>query len=700
MRNALIFEYSPWFVILCIILALGYAFLLYFRDKKLKELSKTKISLLAVLRFFSSLIIALLLLSPLLKTIRTTVEKPIIIFAVDNSQSVKLACTNKDDRFQQMLDNVNNVINSVSDDYDVKSFSFGDDLTDTLPFDFSYNQTDISNVITQVSNQFYNKNIGALIIVSDGIYNKGSNPNFNLDNIIFPVYTVGVGDTTIYKDILIKDVQFNDIAFLKNRFPVEVTISAKKMKGQNASCSIYHKGKLIDTKNISITTDNYLEKLSFNIDAEEAGVQQYVISVTKFSEERNTTNNTKVIAVNVIENRQKILILANSPHPDAGAVLNSLKTNPNFDIDVFPIDKFNQKISDYSLIILDQLPSVTYKLQAVFSEITKAQIPVLFILGTQTDYETLNSFNIGVNVAQYNNAFDDANAFINPNFVDFEISDDFANLLKTAPPLIVPYGSFSLSPQTKSLILQKVKGIKTDKPLFVYSNSNPVTNASVGVILGENIWRLRMQCFKKYNDFEAFDVFFNQMIQALVLKINKSRFIVKVEKIIPENQDIIFKAEVYDKIYQLTNSGNVTLKISDSASNSFNYTFRKSQNSYNLNIGSLSAGKYSYVAQTEEGGEVLTNAGTFVVINSNVEALNLVANHKLLYQIANKTGGKFLYPSNLDSLSYYIDNNSNIVSISYEKQDLNDFIKYKWIFFLILSLLSVEWFLRKFFGSY
>ncbi len=95
--GTIIFENSAWFVLLCLTLALVYAFGLYFRDKKLEELTKSKIWLLATFRFFSSFIISLLLLAPLLKTVTTTIEKPTIVFINDNSESIALSYQNKKD---------------------------------------------------------------------------------------------------------------------------------------------------------------------------------------------------------------------------------------------------------------------------------------------------------------------------------------------------------------------------------------------------------------------------------------------------------------------------------------------------------------------------------------------------------------------------------------------------------------------------
>ncbi len=701
MDRTFIFEYSPWLIFICLFIAFGYAFFLYFRDKKLTELSKKKVFLFAVIRFLSSFIISLLLLSPLLKTFNRTSEEPLIIFAVDNTESIKLAYNKNDELLSDIKENLNSTINSIQEDFKTEIFSFGKELKDTLIYDYTEKQTDISNIISEASNKFYNKNIGALVIISDGLYNKGTNPVYSIKNTNFSIYTAALGDTTVYKDLLIKDVRHNEIAFKDNRFPLIVTIAAKKLKSKNAVCNIYHNNKKIASKNFTINSNDYLEKLNFNIEANKAGVQQYRVSVTNLKEEKNIVNNTKIIAINVIENRQKILFLANSPHPDIGAIFNSLKQNANFDIDIFSGKKFNKEITDYSLVILHQLPSFSNNLSQLLPKLINSQIPVFFILGTQTNYNVFNSYNFGVQIQHRNSAFDEVNGYVNSNFNDFEISEKFSELLKTATPLLVPFGDYKTPPQMENILLQDLRNIKTSKPLISISNYSSSLKSGIGIIFGENIWRLRMHCFKKYNDFKVFDNFINQIIQSLVLKINRNRFIVKVDKIIPENKEILFKAEVYNKIFELTNKNDVDLKITDSTGNTYNYKLNKSENSYFLNIGNLPEGSYSYFAKTKQSDKTLTKSGSFTVIKSNIESLNLVADYNLLLKLANKTGGKFIKNyTNIDSLKNYLAKDENITPISYETQDLSEFIKFKWIFFLILALLTLEWFLRKISGTY
>jgi hypothetical protein len=250
------------------------------------------------------------------------------------------------------------------------------------------------------------------------------------------------------------------------------------------------------------------------------------------------------------------------------------------------------------------------------------------------------------------------------------------------------------------LFFRQVKGVKTQIPLLVFSQASQTFPSNLCIIAGENFWRLRILNYKKFENFNLFDDFFSSLVQYLVVKSDRRRFIVKTDRITPASNDIIFRAEVYDKIHQLVNDEDVEITIKDTAGQAYKYTFAKTQKAYTLNIGTFPAGKYTYFAATTQAGEKLTTSGSFIVINADIEAQNLVANHQLLFKISENTGAKMLQPSTIDSLPTLLFDNQNIRKIAYSTDDITEIIKYKWIFFLIISLLALEWFLRKFFGSY
>ena len=84
---------------------------------------------------------------------------------------------------------------------------------------------------------------------------------------------------------------------------------------------------------------------------------------TNLENEVSFENNRADFYIDIIDSRQKILILANAPHPDIAVLKQSISLNKNFDL---KIEYANQRVSnlnDYNLVILHQLPSSKFPIK-------------------------------------------------------------------------------------------------------------------------------------------------------------------------------------------------------------------------------------------------------------------------------------------------------------------------------------------------
>jgi hypothetical protein len=126
----------------------------------------------------------------------------------------------------------------------------------------------------------------------------------------------------------------------------------------------------------------------------------------------------------------------------------------------------------------------------------------------------------------------------------------------------------------------------------------------------------------------------------------------------------------------------------------------KKDNSYYLNINNLPEGIYNFTAQTEHGGKIYLENGNFSVTNIGAEAQDLVADARRMQLLASLTDGKNFSVKEMNQITEAIENDERITSIMREETNYKDLINMKSIFFVILSLISIEWFLRKMFGTY
>ena len=86
--------------------------------------------------------------------------------------------------------------------------------------------------------------------------------------------------------------------------------------------------------------------------------------------------------------------------------------------------------------------------------------------------------------------------------------------------------------------------------------------------------------------------------------------------------------------------------------------------------------------------------GIFEVLNLDVEQNNTKADHQLLFTLAKRNNGDLFYLNQIDVLLNKINNSENKI-YSYSFNKMTDLLNKKWLFFLLLLFLSLEWFFRK-----
>ena len=59
-----------------------------------------------------------------------------------------------------------------------------------------------------------------------------------------------------------------------------------------------------------------------------------------------------------------------------------------------------------------------------------------------------------------------------------------------------------------------------------------------------------------------------------------------------------------------------------------------------------------------------------------------------------------LNKADLVNFKSLLDKRDDVTSVSYRNEEVKDIINLKWLFFVILALLSIEWFIRKRGGAY
>jgi hypothetical protein len=692
---------SPAWLWLIALAALSISLALYYQGRSKNPLNPSQKWILGLIRFGVVFLLGMLLLSPLIKKTDLYTVKPYLLVAVDNSKSLSFAMDSL--ALETFWDNLQTSLDKLSSKFDIQGFTFGEEVRPFTGQKPSFNEksTHTSAVYTYLQKHFKSQQPGAVLLATDGIYNKGLNPLYASRNAGIPTYTLGMGDTSIYKDLAIKNVFHNNLAYLQDRIKIQIDLQALKAQSFSSQLSLKKRTAQgwipLQNTNINIEEDHFFTTLEWEVEAKEPGQLHLRLEWAPLLNELTLANNTRDLYIEVLDNRKKIYLLAHAPHPDVAAFKRALESETGSEVSTVLLGEGNLKpLAEADLVILHQLPSRQYPLRNEMKLLKEKKVPILFVLGSQSDLSALNRAQDGLAIGTHTYRSNDVNVSLNTNFPLFLLEPQVGKKLAQYPPLQAPFGEYSLNPASIPLFYQQIKGIGTQYPLLSFYEE---LGWKTAVLSGENIWRWRIFNYLEDENFEVFDPLVNNMVRYLSTQEDKRRFkVFLTQNQIDELTSITFGAELYNPNYEPVNAPEVKLKLIDEQKNEFSYLFSRVDPFYRASIGQLPAGNYQYEASTTWNGALLNTTGAFVVKKIEMESTSLTADFQLLHTLAQQTGGKFYPSEEMEQLTEALLQKDLLQPLLKERAKTQPLIHFSALGILLLTLLGLEWFLRKYWG--
>lgn len=696
-------DISLWWLLPIAVLAVVLSGWMYSRKTNgwVADLSARWRMLFIILRSLSLFLIAVLLFGIIFQAFSYKKEKPILVIGVDDSSSMLnySDSTTVPSLVQELLQTAQT---ELSDKFDIIPYTFSG-VPSALEGSVRFNaeNTDLAKALDLTKSEFYNRNLAGVLLISDGNYNTGTSPVYSTEKFnTSSIFTLGVGDTITKRDQLIKHIAHNDIAFLKNEFPVVVDIEGNKMGKTSTEVSIESNGKKMASQIIHFEdgVSDY-EQVTFLLTAATPGIQQYTVRLSHKENEYNYENNVRTIYVEVIDSRSKILLLSAAPHPDIAALKSVWDKDQNLEVEFKLLSDWNKDLKNVDLIVWHE-PGFNAT-RDVQQAILNNSVSKLFIIGSQSNASSVYQMNLGIEIPSGNN-LDDYEGSLNTGFNAFEYSDELKKAFGYYPPLKAKFGNYRIPKDAAVLSYQRIGPVVKKDALLFFANGKSDSGQSFkyGVIYGEGVWKWKITEYARTKSFTAFDELFSKTGQYLMVKQNTAPFRVTLPKNFTPNESISVNATVLNASLEPVTTSAVHFVLTSESGKESKLQFGVTGTSYKLDLGKLSSGKYSWKAHTSINGKYHEKKGEFVVKPLFLEQADNKANHNLLRQLSEATNGSFHPLQKYTSTITELKNRDDFSSASYQESSFNELIEYFVIFLLIVLTLFAEWFLRRYLGSY
>ena len=686
---------SLFWILLLLPLAFGIAWYFYRGNAWLKSQSKALQRGLPFLRGFGLFLIMLLLLKITLLFNQSEVERPALITLIDNSESLK-RFKDSNQLAKKIADFSEKIQDRFADRYDLYFYTIGTNIRESNRYLLNEEESNHELAFKQLSEQFLNRNVGAVVFASDGNYNVGDNPSYAAEQLsLTPIFTLGIGDTTPKKDQIVANLFYNDVVFLNDVFPIEVDVEAFKIKNTQAVVRLSQNGTLIDSKTITYKNEeNAFNRVQFQVTAQKSGFQAYTVSVEYLNGEFSKANNTKTCYIEVIDSRNSVCFMGSSPHPDLAALRSVAETNKNYQTSFVTPQELVTKNLKPDLVVWHS-PNLPNDQEAL-NFLKRNKIAVLFIIPGNFSNATLE----GLDLFNLNNArgqTDEIQGTMNPGFSTFDLSEKAKTALEFFPPLVCKFGKMAPKGNYEVYILQKIENTRKSEPLFYFNKRAALVH---GLIYGEGVWRWRLSDYMKSKNHEQFNEIFLRAYAYLMVKREGMGLTVQLDKRFAKNDRIGANAHFYNASLDPITTPKISLSLRDAQGKKYAFQFATINDGYRLDIGSLPPGKYHWIATTQYQNKPYRKEGDFLIEDVSLEKSINAANHGILRLLSQQSGGEYYPFSENDRLLNVIEKRTDITSIERITTRFWDLVD-SWFFLLMIALcFFLEWFFKRYYGAY
>lgn len=293
-------------------------------------------------------LIALAIIDPQTTGQRPVAKANIVALLADDSAGLSIvdngATLSRGEKMRSALSGDNsNWINKLKDEFQIRNYSFDQDVHRTNSFDslrFEGNQSNLSNALVELNKRLEGMPISGIVLFSDGNTTDQILDNEQLSGLP-PIFPVVVGQTEPVPDVSIQNLKVSQSAFgdtpLKVTANIEQTgfteqLARTQLRRISPNTGSLETGNLVNEKRETLDTDN---ALSFEWKPTGAGIQFFEISTEATSstaEEATIANNKRLFAVDRGKQAYRILYVTGRPNWEYKFLNRSLSVDPQLDI--------------------------------------------------------------------------------------------------------------------------------------------------------------------------------------------------------------------------------------------------------------------------------------------------------------------------------------------------------------------------------
>jgi len=230
------------------------------------------------------------------------------------------------------------LIDALSERFLVRVFRFSSSparvaSADGLAFDGS--RTQIGAALNGAREELTGLPVAGMVLVSDGADTGDDSLEETLLALraeAIPVFSVGVGETALERDIQIDRVTTPRKVLQNATLLVDLVITETGYGGREVTVDVEDGGRIVGTQQVVLPRDGSPASVRVRAEAGEAGPRVFTFRVTPQDDEVVTQNNVRQALVEVVDAREKVLYFEGEPRFEMKFIRRGVAEDENLEI--------------------------------------------------------------------------------------------------------------------------------------------------------------------------------------------------------------------------------------------------------------------------------------------------------------------------------------------------------------------------------
>ncbi len=242
------FAYGPHPLIALLLFLMIPAVVWFLYRRTTRPITRRWKNLLIGLRSAVLMLLLLLLMRPIITTFEVNPQETYLAVLVDDSASMQIAdVAGFESRKQAVTDalyGANGIVAGLTDRYQVRTFAFNQSLrrvSDASDLTAQGNSSGLEQAMRQVAEQLGGLPLSAVVMISDGADNADTDPLLSARDFAarqIPVFTVGVGEEQIPRDVGISNVSASQTILDNSVFDIQVDLNQQGYSGRQLNLRV------------------------------------------------------------------------------------------------------------------------------------------------------------------------------------------------------------------------------------------------------------------------------------------------------------------------------------------------------------------------------------------------------------------------------------------------------------------------------